>query len=219
MDISVSERSDLKENILASKLEGLTEWIIGNRPKVLTGLGVFLAVVLVSSVLILRRQEQTDLTWTRLSQAQAYLSQKHYPEAEQLLQDLKVNAPTSETRLMANYFYGDLMLELKKYDEAVRTYSDVISRSGSSPLKPLALSALGFAYEEKKDFAQAGTTYQQFLDQYADHFMAARTQLSAGRVQLLAGNKEGAKKSLGQLIDLYPASEWAKAAREILTKI
>lgn len=219
MDLSQSsKRSHLKENILATKLEGVASWIEANRPKVLTALGVSLALVLIASVLILRQKEQKDLTWTRLAQAQAYMGQKQWDGAKQILNDLKTSS-RGPLVFYTYYYLAEIAINEGQTDEAIQLYSEVVSRAGKNPLAPLALSALGSAYEQKRDYSSATQTYSRFLEQYSNHFLAARLQLALGRVQLLNGDKESAKKSLGQLIDLYPNSEWAKTARQLMDKI
>jgi TolA-binding protein len=82
----------------------------------------------------------------------------------------------------------------------------------------LALSNLGFAYEQKKEYKNAAETLQKYMDAYADHFLAPRVQLAIGRNWALSGDTDAAKKTLSQLIDLYPTSEWAQNARLIMDK-
>ncbi len=215
----MSTKAELKENILASKIELVMPWIMAHRVQILIGTGVVVAAGLISSVFIIRRNETRDINWTQLSQAKILFAQKQPDTASQILTNIKTANPGSTEALYALYYAGEFSLSEKKYEDAVQSFSAFVAQSGNQPLRPLALSNLGFAYEQKGDYAAAIQTYQQFMTQYSEHFLAARTQLALGKALLHSGDKEGAKKSLGQLVDLYPTSPWAQNARRIMDKI
>ena len=107
----------------------------------------------------------------------------------------------------------------KNYDEAISQLTIVANASKQTPLTPLALSNLAFAYEENGDPLQAALTYQRFMDSYSEHFLAPHVQLSLGRAYADAGETVQAQASLEQLIDLYPTSPWSENARRILDKL
>ncbi len=216
----MSTKSELKENILADKLETVVKWGMENRPKVLGGLVFLVMAGLISSVFIIRSQETNEVNWTRLTQAQTLMSQSRNPQSREILTDIRSHSPNTPAFLYATFYLGELNLTEKKYDEATANFSEVVAQTGKQePLRPLALSNLGHAQEQKKDFQAAAKTYQQFTEEYPDHFMAPRVQLELGRNLSLSGEKEAAKKILGQLMDLYPTSPWAENARRIMDKI
>jgi TolA-binding protein len=215
----MSTKAELKQNVLASKLEELTPWLIAHRMHALMALGIVVGVSLIASVFIIRKNESRDINWTRLAQAQILIGQKRADGAAQILTEIKNANPGSVEALYASYYLGESALEEKKFDEAIQHFSTVVSQGGNQPIRPLALTNLGFANEQKGDYQAAAQTYQQFMSQYAEHFLAARVQLSLGEALFRAGDKEGAKKSLGQLVDLYPTSPWAQNARKIMDKL
>lgn len=215
----MSTKSELKENILAAHLEGVVKWGLDHRPLVITTAAVIVVGILISSVFMIRQKEQAEQDWTRLSQAQVLSGQKQYAPAKEILTTISNNTPDKNIRLHALFQLGELAITEKNYDAAINHLTILIAQAGNSPLKPLALSNLGFAYEEKKDFTNAAQTYRAFMDEFAEHFMAARTQLALGRVYAASGNNEAAKTALTQLIDLYPTSPWAENARQIVDKL
>jgi TolA-binding protein len=214
----MSSNTDLKENILASKLEGVVQWIVNHRSRVLTGGGVALAAILISSVFILQRSDQTKIDWTRLSQAQALLSMKKYPEAEKIYTEVRNSTPDLDAKFYATFYLGQAALDQNKWDDAIARFSETTSEAIKHPIRPLAMSNLGFSYEQKGDYANAAQTYRQFMAEYAEHFLAPRVQLSLGRSLASAGDIPGAQEALGHLIDLYPTSPWAENARQIMDK-
>lgn len=215
----MSVKAELKENLLATQLEGVVRWVVENRPKVLAGAGVLLAALLISSVFILQRADQTKVDWTRLSQAQAFLNAKKYAEAAQILTNVRDTTPDIDAKLYASFYLGQAALAENKVDEAIAQFSSTAQAAFKHPIRPLALSNLGFAQEEKMDFAAAAQTYRQFLSDYPEHFLAARTQLALGRSLAAANDVAGAKEALGRLVDLYPTSPWAENARQIMDKL
>ena len=68
----MSTRSELKENLLAARLEGVVRYIVENRQKVLSAAAVVLGTLLVGSVFVMRRKELAEMNWTRLSQGQSF---------------------------------------------------------------------------------------------------------------------------------------------------
>ncbi len=215
----MSTKAELKENILASKLESIVPTLITYRIQILIGLGIVIAAGLISSVFIIRRNETRSVQWWQLSQAQILFNQNQPDAATQLLTGIKNGSPGSTEAFYAQYYAGQFAISQKKYDDAIQSFSGFISQAGNHPLRPLALSNLAYSYEQKGDYAAAVQTYQQFMSQYSEHFLAARSQLELGKALLRSGDPEGAKKSLGQLIDLYPTSPWAQNARRIMDKL
>jgi TolA-binding protein len=214
----MSTRSELKENILASKVEVGLSWILAHRIPVLVAMGVSIGVILIGSVFIIRKKEKSETDWTRLSQAQFLAAEKNFAAAESIFDDITKTNPGSDVALYARYQLAEMKITEKKFDEAIQILTSVVSESQNKPAHPLALSNLGYAYEEKGDFSKAADTYRQFMSQFAEHFLAARVQLRLGVSLTRSGDAEGGKKALGQLIDLYPTSPWAENARRFMDK-
>ncbi len=215
----MSTRSELKENLLAAKVQTGLVWVMANRTPVMTGIGIVVAAFLIGSVFVIRNREKRDTDLTRLALAESLVGQRQYDRAALALNDLKVSTNDNGLLAQTSYFQGLAALGQKKYAEAEMFFQETIDRSGRSPLKPLALSNKGFAQEEKKDFDAAAQTYGQFMTEFGEHFLAPRVQLSLGRAFAAAGKTEEAKKALAQLIDLYPTSQWAENARSIMDKL
>ncbi len=214
----MSTKADLKENILASKLEVALTWLLENKNTALTGVGLVVAGILISSVFVIRARETWNTNYTRLGQAQSFISQQQFEQADQLLADLASKSNDQALLMSVFYYRGLASLGLKNFDQAAQNFQNAADKAGSSPLHPLALANLGFSLEQKKDFLGAAGIYGRFMAEYGDHFMAPRIQLSLGRCLFYAGKNDESKKALDQLIDLYPTSAWAENARTFLDK-
>lgn len=215
----MSTKAELKENLLANKLEGVVRLIYTYRSQFLIGLGIGVAAILIGSVFYLRSTERKELALTRMAQVQVLLAQKMYPEAEQVLKELAASPTDRITNAYVSYYLGEASIGLKNYDQAVTYFREASDQSQNHPLRPLALTNLGYALEQKKDYLAAADTYASFMADYAEHFMAPRIQLALGRSYAMGNKPDEAKKALEQLIDLYPSSKWAENARQIVDKI
>ncbi len=215
----MSTRSDLKENILATKVEGVLAWVLTNRVPVIATAAVAALVLLFGSVVVLRNRERREINITRMALAQSFLMQHQYDRAYQAFEELKPTVSDNNLLAQALYYQGASALGLKKFDDAEKLFSEAVDRSAKSPLKPLALSNMGFAQESKKNYEAAAQTYERFMSEFGEHFLAARVQLNLGRALAAANKIDDAKKALGHLIDLYPTSHWAENARSIMDKL
>ena len=213
----MSRQAELRENVLAAKLEGLIVWIIAHRIPVLIAVGAAVAAVLIGSVFMIRHREAVETATTRLAQAQALLGARQYEQSEKVLSALRNEAPASlSARIL--YYQGVAAIGQKNFEKAEQALSEAAAAARDAALLPLVLSNLGFAQEELGKPQEAARTYRRFMDRYADHFLAPRIQLALGRALLAAGQSEEARKELSNLIDLYPTSEWAEKARALMDK-
>src|SRR5687767_10311863 len=114
----MSHRAELKENILASKVEIGLKWILDNRSTALTAAGVAVAVLLIGSVFVIRRREIEERSWTRLAQVQGLLSQQQFATARTVLEEIRAGAPTPATGQYVAYQLGEAALGEKKYEDA-----------------------------------------------------------------------------------------------------
>lgn len=214
----MSDRPDLKENLLAIKLEALIKWVIANHQKVLTVGGILLAALLIGSVFVLRRKEAHQTFSTRLAMAESLYNQKQFTQAKQILSELRTQVSSPDLLSHILYYSGLVALGEKDWENAVSYFSQVTNLPGSYPIESLAMLNLAHTYQQKKDYSSAAQTYRNFMADYPEHFMAARVQLEMGRVLILSGQTEEGRKALEQLIDLYPTSTWAENARSIMDK-
>ena len=214
----MSTQSELKENLLANHLEGTVRWVVENRSKALTVLAILTGAILIGSVVYFGRQQAVESATTRLAMAEAFIAQRQFDQAKQILADLKTKTSDRNVSQFILYYQAQAAIGQRNPDEAIQSLTDLVGRSSREPIRPLALEALGFAYEEKNDYESAARTYQQFMTAYPEHFLAARTQLLLGKALAAGGKRDEAKQALEQLIDLYPTSPWAEKARTFIDK-
>ncbi len=209
-------RGELKENLLAARVEKFLKWAIERRGPILISAGFVVAAILIGSVVVLRREQERETVETQMAVAQSMIMQQRPDQAIAMLKSARPTTtdPVLAARLL--YIQGTASLAAKNIEDAVAAFRESVDLSAGSPLQPLALANLGFAQEAKKNYDGAAAAYTRFMTDYGNHFLAPRVQLSLGRTLFVAGKSDDARKALGQLIDLYPTSIWAQNARQIM---
>jgi tetratricopeptide (TPR) repeat protein len=124
--------------------------------------------------------------------------------------DLVSQYPRSVAAVLASYRLGNLFFKVGRYDEAIGFYQGFLEKaSGNNDLKTLVLSALGAAYEGKKDLKRALEYYEKAIVTPADNGFAALNYQNAARIYEQMNNKAKAldyyKKALAITVD--PAAE------------
>lgn len=215
----MSRRSELKENILAAKVEVALKFIIDHAVQFAIGGGVALVGVLIASVFFLRSGEAESAAWSRVAYGQALYQQGEYGQARAALQQVVDERPGGDPATVALYFLGAAFYEQNEFEEAERAYREVLEVTDNPHIRPLTLAALGSTLESQGRHGDAAEMYRRFMERHGDHFMAPRTQLALGRALLNNGETDEARDALGQLIDLYPTSGWAENARRFLDNL
>lgn len=124
--------------------------------------------------------------------------------------DLVAQYPRSNAAIFASYRLGNLYLKVGRYDDAIVYYNGFLDKaSRNNDLSTLVLSALGAAYEAKKDLKKALEYYEKAIITPVDNGFAATNYLNAARIYEEMSNKAKAldyyKKALAITVD--PAAE------------
>jgi tetratricopeptide (TPR) repeat protein len=124
--------------------------------------------------------------------------------------DLVTQYARSDAAVFASYRLGNLYLKVGRYDDAIGFYNGFLDKaSRNNDLDTLVLSALGAAYEGKKDLKKALEYYEKAIVTPADNGFVGTNYLNAARIYEEMKNKVKAldyyKKALAVTVD--PAAE------------
>ncbi|WP_408595175.1 tol-pal system protein YbgF [Limnohabitans sp.] len=121
--------------------------------------------------------------------------------------------------------------EIKAYDMALAVFrqgdfvnaslffGDFVRHYPSSGYTASALFWLGNAQYANRDYKESIRNFSALLAKSPDHPRAAETMLSIANCQLELKDLKAARKSLEDVMKIYPQSEAASAARERLAKL
>jgi len=108
---------------------------------------------------------------------------------------------------------GNAQYNIKKYDDAILTYREFISRYGSHPLIPVIRQSLGCVLEEKGQLKEAIEQFEEIAKDPEATYLKAQVGLDTGRCYEKLGQTNSAVAAYKDIVATYPESGCAKMAR------
>ena len=108
---------------------------------------------------------------------------------------------------------GNAQYKAKKYDEAVFTYREFITRFGKHPLAPVIRQSLGYILEEKGQLQEAVEQFEKIAKDPESSYIKAQVRLDAGRCYEKLGQLNSAVTAYKDIIGSFPESSCAKMAK------
>lgn len=122
-----------------------------------------------------------------------------YDAAAASFEQLLEKFPESRHAAQAVFYRGECLYARGKRQPAAEMYARLVEKHPDSDLVPDAMYALGVTQEELNQPAEAGKTYDTFLEQFKDH--ALRTEVIMRRGEVLFMQKQ-----------YGPAAQWLAVA-------
>ncbi|MBT3353568.1 MAG: tetratricopeptide repeat protein [Candidatus Scalindua sp.] len=114
---------------------------------------------------------------------------------------------------------GNAQYKVKKYDDAIITYREFISRYGTHPLAPLIRQSLGYVFEEKEQLKEAIEQFEEIARDPEATYLKAQMGIDTGRCYEKLGQLKSAVTAYKDIVATYPESGFAKMARYRLEDI
>ncbi len=115
------------------------------------------------------------------SDAMAKYKARKYEEALNAFMSVK-EAASGKVKSAAEYWTGECLNGLKRYDEAIRTFEEVIATKGSDK-RDDAQYMLAHVYLRKKDTAKAKEAYQTLIDKFPTSEYVARAKEELAKIR------------------------------------
>jgi tetratricopeptide (TPR) repeat protein len=109
---------------------------------------------------------------------------------------------------LANYYAGMSSLNLGKFDDAIKYLEKF--KSDDMMLSALATGAIGDAYAEKNNMAEALNYYAKAADKNNNNFTTPVFLMKAGKAALAVNKKADALKYFNEIKDKYEMSQEAQ---------
>lgn len=111
------------------------------------------------------------------------------------------------------------ILRKGEFAPAQAAFLDFIKRNPDSGYKPSALFWLGNAQYALRSYREAIVNFKTVLSVAPDHLRAPEAALSIANCQLELKDTKSARKTLEDLLKVYPQSEAASVAKDRLSKL
>jgi|SaaInl8_200m_RNA_FD_contig_41_2137735_length_1448_multi_5_in_0_out_0_2 tetratricopeptide (TPR) repeat protein len=119
---------------------------------------------------------------------------------------------------IAGVLYADICYNAQDFDRAIKLYKNAVDNfDGNGFYRNMALSGLGYACEEKKDYKAALSYFQQLKDS-GDNFMKYDALVKLGEIYSITGKTYKRDKIFDKIISDYPDSSYAKVVGERLNQ-
>lgn len=153
------------------------------------------------------------------STAYNYYVEGDYKNAISSYQKIADKFSSGKNAPIALYYLGNSYLGVGQTDEAVKTYQKIIEKYKSEKtVFSLAYINLGYAYMNKKDYANAISVFKQ-VSSLGNSLVADRAVYETALAYEASGDKASAKERYEYLKKAYPNSPWTQDAVAKLNKI
>ena len=153
-----------------------------------------------------------NLAWCQYSLGSEGQNDQYAKAADSFATLLK-EYPQGKYADQALFYRGESLYALGRPEEATAAYKQLIDTRSDSPLRCQALYALGVAYEEVKNFTEAGAVYDQFLKGCASSDLVLEVRMRKAEIVLLNGKPAEAEK---MFFELASTPDFAQADHAIL---
>ncbi len=207
-------RRDLKgPDEFISTFGRVVRWCKGNRPKIVTGILVVLAV----SVLVLgtdayfrwqERKAEAEI-WPYLEQVQEMMSAQQTTglnSLEKPIESLVTKYSGTGAAMYARYHLGSIAFHSGDYAKSATRFREAIeSGKDKGVLKYLLRRSLAASLEATGNYAEAASSYREAA-KFGGQWMKAQAQFDEGRVLELSGKKVEAAAVYRKIIEENPES-------------
>lgn len=167
-------------------------------------IGLAIAVVVMLGISIWRGQQEEK----KAAAVQA-LFQARSPEEFQQMANLNPEAPTAPMALAsaASEFYAQ-----DRYDEALTSYREFMTRYPGHMLAPDAALGVAASLEALEEYEAAAESYEAFAQAHPDNALLAQAVMGAARCREQLGQFDEARALYEDFLVAHPDSSWVAQA-------
>lgn len=133
------------------------------------------------------------------------------PKAVAQYQSIAQQFPGTSAAFDANLMLGDLFYAHETSEKAIPWYEKAVSDAPDSFSKGLALSSLGYSYENSKKYTEAAQAFEKILN-LGELTLKPDALFSLARSQIALGQKDLAKGTYDRIIGEFVGTNHAKLA-------
>jgi len=200
----------------------LLEFIIKNKSYVLAFSGAVLIIIAIFPATRYFSIKAENKAFLLLSQSMnKYESMLAATNAGKACLDMEndfntiINKYSSKTAgKFARVLFANMYFKAGNYDRAIELYTTALKDfSNNQSVKDLILSSLGYAHEEKKDYATA-VKYFEMLTKGPDSVLKDEALFNLGRLYSQTGESEKSIEAFQIIVNSYPGSIYYRLAKE-----
>lgn len=122
----------------------------------------------------------------------------------EILRELIIRYPKNPMIAEITYLLGNITMERREYDEAIRVFRTVTREYEKSPVAPEAQYKLAMSYEKKGDFDKAAEEYVRLAYKYPDSPLIGDAMIRIGLYYFDKKDYETATSVFSRFVERYP---------------
>ena len=202
----------------------IQEFVRANQKTIIMAASAFvLLLVIISGVIYFQKKAEEKaqaLLGGTIAQIEAASrsesADERYAEIKPALKKIIDQYGDTDAGKAARLKYADLCYQTGDYEKAVAMFRGALaSYSNDADLRQLILNGLGYAHENKGDYAKAADCFERIVKE-DDALMKDQALFNLGRVYGRMGAAEKQQEAYEQLVSDYPDSMYYQLAKEKL---
>ncbi len=208
-------KKELKHDALLEGASKTTRFVEDHMNKVLIAAAVVVVVIVAWNFVNRSRRATEYEAGAALTTATQTLAAGLYEQAADQLQAVVDEYPGTRSAGSALCHLGAIRFQEGRYDDALSTFDDYLSRYGNSGiLGTAAMEGRAAVLEQQREFLAAGDSYAELAERATDNPSAyARYMMAAVRAYRSEPDWERARNAAQRVIDKAPNSPLADQAR------
>ena len=206
-----------KVSMLGRFADFLVKQIRENRTRFFTILGFTAGFIILGGFILVRLQTLNESASDRL--AAAYMSLMHNNNRQEAVSHLNyaiVYSGNTPAAYQARLLKADLLMDEKNYDGALTLLRETEQKGKPELIRPLAMSRIIYAYDQKKDYQNAVLASNEFITKYQDNFLIRNVYLNLAGYYSLMNSHEDEKRVYNEILAKFPATKEADRAEKVL---
>ncbi len=188
----LTKRQIKEDPLVTAAFRGTQVWE-QHGTRILLGLGAVVLVVLLVFFVARTRAQSEERAAADLFRAEMSVGQNDYATAVQMLREIVDSAPGTKAARSAMLYLGDAYEGQGKPAEAVNWYRRALAKAGKDrDARVASLHGLAAALEDRGDFAQAASNYEELTKLGANDNQRGRAMLAQARCLAKAGQSKKA---------------------------
>lgn len=213
-------KRQIKEDKFVTFYFKAQDFIQQNLNKVLIGLGIFAAIILITFLIIHSKQSAELNASVKLAEANSKLMRGELQPAIDILLNMSEDYSGTRSAARGVYMLAYSYFQKGEFDNAAKYFRKYLDDYGDDPiLISGAYSGLAASLEQQGKFQEAAQNYEKAAIKYSSHFSAPQQLMDAARCYKLINRFADAKRCYEKLIERYPTSALKSEAEMLLAKL
>jgi TolA-binding protein len=210
-------RKEIKQDrFIESTMEAVSE-LKHHSTKVVFGAVIFVVLILTMVFYFNSKRKAESLAVADLSNAIALYSANDFTSSIQRLEQHLLQFENTKSGEKARFFLANSRYYNDDFDGALQDFQRYLERNSKDPLfSPSALMGIASCREQKGEWGEAASNYEEVRNRYPDSFLVPEALVSSGRCREKLREWDAAERLYKEVVENYPEQAFSADAETYL---